>query len=192
MNFKITFPGDMNKARMLVAGATETRTGFGYDIHPLRPGRPLVLGGVRIPFALGLYGHSDGDLICHAVSDALLGAAGLPDIGTLFPSSDPEFKDACSLELLKKALDRIREKGFLPYTVDIVISTQVPKLGPWIESIEASLKKTLFSDRPGTLKVKAKSGENLGEIGHGEAMVCWAIVAIKTAPAFSQGEMAYQ
>lgn len=183
MNFKITFPEDLRKARLLVAGASETRTGFGYDIHPLGPGRPLVIGGIRIPFSLGLYGHSDGDLLCHAVSDALLGAAGLPDIGTIFPSSDPSYKDACSLKLLENVSERIRRSGFRIRSVDAVINAQVPKLAPWIGKIETSLKKILFGEKEGNLTVKVKSGEKIGATGCGEAMICWVVATIVSAPA---------
>jgi len=182
MNFKITFPEDLSKARLVAAGASETRTGLGYDIHPLRPGRQLVLGGVRIPFPLGLYGHSDGDLLCHAVSDALLGAAGLPDIGTIFPSSDPEYRNAFSLDLLENIAGRIRGSGFRIRSVDAVINAQVPKLAPWIEKIEMSLKKVLFLEKEGILTVKVKSGENIGAVGCGEAMVCYAFATIVTSP----------
>lgn len=183
MNFKITFPEDLCKARLIAAGASETRTGIGYDIHPLRPGRPLVIGGVRIPFPLGLDGHSDGDLLCHAVSDALLGAAGFPDIGTIFPSSDHRYKDAFSLDLLESVVKRIRESGFRIRSVDVVLNAQAPKLAPWIGKIEATLKQTLFGDLEGTLTVKVKSGEKTGEAGCGEAMVCWAVATLISTPA---------
>lgn len=181
MNFKITFPEDLHKARLIASGASESRTGLGYDVHPLRPGRVLVLGGVRIPFPLGLYGYSDGDLLCHAVSDALLGAAGLPDIGTIFPSSDPEYMNALSLDLLENVVGRIHRSGFRVSSVDAVINAQIPKLAPWIGKIEMSLKKTLFRGKEGRLTVKVKSGENIGTVGCGEAMVCWAFATIVTA-----------
>lgn len=182
MNFKITFSEDLRHARLVAAGVSETRTGLGYDIHPLRPGRPLVLGGIRIPFSLGLYGYSDGDLICHAVSDALLGAAGLPDIGTIFPSSAPEYRDAFSLDLLENVVGRIHGIGFRIQSVDVVINAQVPELSPWIGRIEMSLKKVLFPEREGFLTVKAKSGENIGAVGWGEAMACWAFASIFSTP----------
>ncbi|MDO9509053.1 MAG: 2-C-methyl-D-erythritol 2,4-cyclodiphosphate synthase [Thermovirgaceae bacterium] len=180
MNYKITYPDDMRMARLAVSGAGETRTGLGYDIHPLYPGRILVLGGVRIPFPLGLAGHSDGDLLCHSISDAILGAAGLPDIGTLFPSSDPEYKNAFSLGLLEDVVRRIHSNGFRVRSVDAVINAQIPRLAPWIEEMERSLRAVLFGEAEGTLTIKAKSGEKSGPVGNGEAIACWSVATIKS------------
>ena len=177
-NFKITYPEDLRFAERIVCGNSAVRTGFGYDIHPLVPGRPLVIGGVKIPFPLGLSGHSDGDLLCHAVSDSLLGAAGFPDIGTLFPSSDQSFKNAYSLDLMKSVVKKMAGSGFYPRSVDAVINAQIPKLAPWIGKIETRLGEVLFPEGNGIVSVKAKSGERTGSIGNGEAIACWVVATI--------------
>jgi 2-C-methyl-D-erythritol 4-phosphate cytidylyltransferase/2-C-methyl-D-erythritol 2,4-cyclodiphosphate synthase len=178
MNFKITYPEDLRFAERVLSGTSVMRTGLGYDIHPLVPGRPLVIGGVNIPFSLGLSGHSDGDLLCHAVSDSLLGAAGFPDIGTLFPSSDQSLKNACSLDLMETVVKMLAGSGFHPRSVDAVINAQIPKLGPWIGAIESGLAKILFPKGNGIVSVKAKSGEKTGSIGNGEAIACWVVATI--------------
>ncbi len=180
MNFKITYPDDLRMARIAALGTVETRTGLGYDIHPLCPGRSLILGGVRIPFFLGLVGHSDGDILCHSIADAILGAAGLPDIGTIFPSSDPGYKNACSLKLLENVVVMIRDRGFRVRSVDAVVNAQVPKLAPWIEEIERTLSAVLFGEAEGNLTIKAKSGEKTGAIGNGEAFACWVVATISS------------
>lgn len=180
MNYKITYPDDLRMARIAALGTGETRTGLGYDIHPLCPGRSLILGGVRIPFVLGLVGHSDGDILCHSIADAILGAAGLPDIGTIFPSSDPGYKNVCSLNLLENIVARIRDRGFRVRSVDAVINAQVPKLAPWIEEMERTLSAVLFREAEGDLTIKAKCGEKAGAIGSGEAVACWVVATIRT------------
>jgi len=179
LNFKITFPEDLEMARRVVKGTGDVRTGLGFDVHPLVPGVPLVLGGIRIPFALGLSGHSDGDLLCHAVADAILGAAGLPDIGTLFPSSQERFKGVRSLDLLEEAVDMLHRRGYRVLSVDAVVNAQVPRLASMHGPIRDSLSKVLLRGGEGSVSLKFKSGEGAGDVGKGEAMRCWAIAVLR-------------
>ena len=180
LNFKITFPEDMELASRVLRGSSVERTGFGFDVHRLSPGIPLFLGGLRIPFPLGLSGHSDGDLLCHAIADAVLGAAGLPDIGTLFPASEGRFKGIRSLDILKEAVAMTREKGFTVSSVNAVVNAQVPRLASMAEGIRKNLTEVLFADRPGTVSLTFKSGEWTGDVGNGEAMRCWAVARLVT------------
>lgn len=179
LNFKITFPEDLEMARRMVKGAENVKTGLGFDVHPLVPGVPLVLGGVRIPFSLGLSAHSDGDLLCHAVADAILGAADLPDIGTLFPSSQERFKGVRSLDLLEEVVDLLHRRGYRVLSVDAVVNAQVPRLASMHGSIRDNLSKVLFKGGEGTVSLKFKSGEGTGDVGMGEAMRCWAIAVLR-------------
>ena len=156
------------------------RTGVGYDVHALTDDRKLILGGVEIPFEKGLDGHSDADVLAHAVSDAILGAARAGDIGKLFPDTDPAYKDANSLELLSKAADRIREMDFSIIDVDSVIIAQDPKLSPYRESMRRNLAKALGVDVE-HVGVKATTTERLGFEGRGEG-----IAVMATALLFSE------
>ena len=175
MNFKITDEGDWQMARRLAEGG-EIRTGLGYDVHPLMPGRKLVLGGVVIPSRLGLDGHSDGDALCHACADAVLSAAGLPDIGTLYPASDEQYQDADSTELLGDVLGRIKAQGWRVHWLSAVVSAQTPRLAPWKEQIVASMEKLLEGK---TFSVTFKSGEAVGSAGRGEAFYVWAAATLR-------------
>lgn len=150
-----------------------TRIGLGYDLHRLVGGRPLVLGGVEIPSPLGEDGHSDGDVLLHAIIDALLGASGLGDIGELFPPSDDKWKGADSRDLLKTAWALVRGAGWMIENIDCVIALQEPKFLPWRESVRASIAESLgvSADR---VFVKAKTGEGLAPIGTKEAVAAWA------------------
>lgn len=179
LNFKITFPEDLEMARRMVRGAEDVKTGLGFDVHPLIPGVPLVLGGIRIPFTLGLSGHSDGDLLCHAVADAILGAAGLPDIGTLFPSSQERFRGIRSLDLLEEVAGLLHRRGYRVLSVDAVVNAQVPRLASMHGPILDSLSRVLFRGGEGSVSLKFKSGEGTGDVGKGEAMRCWAIAGIQ-------------
>lgn len=179
LNFKITYPEDLNMARMIEHGSGDEYSGLGYDIHPLRPAVPLVIGGVSIPSRLGLSGHSDGDLLCHAISDALLGASGFPDIGTIFPATERSYRGAYSRDLLAEVVRIIGAKGFSVISVDAVVNAQVPRLAPWIDKIKESLNKVLFRCGEGNLSIKAKSGEGIGEVGNGEAIACFAIARVR-------------
>ncbi len=153
------------------------RIGNGYDFHRLVEGRPLILGGIEIPYHLGLLGHSDADLLTHAITDALLGAACLGDIGQHFPPSDPQWKGVSSLLLLEKVLELVRAKDFTLSNVDAVVVAERPKLAAHIPVIRQSLSKVLALpvDR---LSVKATTQEGLGPIGEGLAMACYAVVLL--------------
>lgn len=153
------------------------RIGIGYDLHRTAAGRPLVLGGVEIPHERGLLGHSDADVVLHAICDALLGAAGLGDIGELFPDTDPAFAGADSRELLRNVVTRIQAAGLGISNVDLVIHAEAPKLGPHKPRIRASLAELL--DLPASaVGLKATTNEGMGEIGRGQAMACWAAVLL--------------
>ncbi len=154
------------------------RTGIGYDLHRLVEGRPLVLGGVRIPYARGLLGHSDADVVLHALAGALLGAAGMGDLGDLFPDTDPQYQDADSRQLLAKVLERVRSAGYLPENAVVVIHAQQPKLGSHKAQIKRALAEQLGL-APESVGVQATTNEGLDAIGRGEAIACWASVLLR-------------
>jgi 2-C-methyl-D-erythritol 2,4-cyclodiphosphate synthase len=154
------------------------RVGSGHDSHRLVEGRPLILGGVTIPHSKGLVGHSDADAVLHAVTDALLGAAGLGDIGDAYPDTDPRWKDADSAVFLREALARLNQTGWRPVNVDVTIFAQEPKLGPVKAAIKASVAR-LLGLPPDAVNVKAKTGERVGHIGRGEAIGTHAVVLIE-------------
>lgn len=158
------------------------RAGTGYDIHRLVEGRRLVLGGVEIPFERGLMGHSDSDVLTHAVCDALLGAAALGDIGSHFPDTNPRFKGASSLDLLAHALALVAERGFAVANVDATILAERPRLAPYIQAMRERLAASLGVEVD-SVSVKAKTGEGLGSIGRGEAMAAHAVALLKTVEA---------
>jgi len=145
------------------------KTGLGYDIHKLKKGRRFLLGGVEIPFSKGADAHSDGDALVHAVCDALLGACALGDIGELFPSSDPAYKDADSMELLRDVFVRIKSSGWRIVNLDCVIICEKPKVLPFRDAIQASLAKTLEISHD-CVFVKGKTSEGLGSVGKGKAV----------------------
>jgi 2-C-methyl-D-erythritol 2,4-cyclodiphosphate synthase len=153
------------------------RTGLGYDLHRLTPGRPLVLGGVRVPHAAGLLGHSDADVVLHALCDALLGAAGLGDIGELFPDTDPAWKNADSRRFVTDVLARVGAAGFHLVNADVIIHAQQPRLGPIKAEIKRSLCELLVLT-PDAVGVKATTNEGLDAVGRGEAIACWAAVLL--------------
>ena len=155
------------------------RIGLGYDLHRLEAGRPLILGGVDVPFEKGLAGHSDGDALAHAITDALLGAAALGDIGRHFPDTDPAYKDADSMALLGMISERIREEGYRIVNVDANVIAQAPKLSPHIDAIRARLAKCLDLDIADVL-VKAKTNEGVGPEGRGEAISVQAIALLES------------
>lgn len=153
------------------------RVGIGYDIHRLVPNRALILAGIELESDVGLSGHSDGDVVLHAVTDALLGAAAQPDIGELFPDTDPAYEGIDSAELLVRALKRVRDAGYGPCNVDVIVHAERPKLSPYKASMASSIAEIL--GLPVTaVSVKAKTAEGLGPIGAGEAMACTASVSI--------------
>jgi 2-C-methyl-D-erythritol 4-phosphate cytidylyltransferase/2-C-methyl-D-erythritol 2,4-cyclodiphosphate synthase len=174
-NIKITVREDLAMADRLLG---RRRTGFGWDAHPFRKGRPLILGGVELDYEKGLLGHSDGDALCHAVADALLGAAGLGDIGTYFPDTDPKYRNANSLSLLRETVAMLEEKGFLPESLDATVIIAEPKLGPYIKRMTASLADALGIS-PELVSVKAKSGNRLGFAGEGRGCEVYAIVGVR-------------
>ncbi len=153
------------------------RVGLGHDTHRLEPGRPLLLGGVRVEHDRGLAGHSDADVVLHAVTDALLGAAGLGDIGDAYPDSDPLWRDCDSSLFLTQALRRLNLDGWSVVNLDVTVFAQEPKLGPVKEQIRRRLAELLGVDA-GCVNVKAKTGEHVGHIGRAEAIACQAVVLI--------------
>jgi 2-C-methyl-D-erythritol 4-phosphate cytidylyltransferase / 2-C-methyl-D-erythritol 2,4-cyclodiphosphate synthase len=183
-NLKITTPADLETAERLLrdgTGAPVMRIGNGYDLHRLVAGRPLVLGGVTIPFDKGLLGHSDADVICHAVTDAILGAACAGDIGRHFPDSDPAWKDANSLELLRQAMGVVTAAGFAIGNIDVVVIAQLPKLGPHVDRIRATLASALGCD-PSRVSVKGKTNEGVDSIGAGESIAAQAVALLTRRP----------
>ena len=158
-------------------GAT-FRVGVGYDSHQFARGRPLILGGVSIPSDVGLDGHSDADAICHAVTDAVLGAAGLGDIGEMFPDSDPGNRSRNSIEMLGAAVARVSAGGFLVNQVDVCVVTESPRLSPYREQIRATLGAALGIDSA-SVSVKGKSNEGMGWIGRKEGLACIAVATLK-------------
>jgi 2-C-methyl-D-erythritol 2,4-cyclodiphosphate synthase len=154
------------------------RIGEGWDIHALVAGRKLILGGVEVPFHLGLLGHSDADVLMHAITDALLGAAAMGDIGTHFPDTDARFKGADSAVLLAEAARRVREKGYEIGNVDSTVIAQAPKLMPHIAAMRANLAKAL-GVAIDQVNVKAKTAEKMGTVGLGQAMEARAMVLLK-------------
>ncbi|MBP6718667.1 MAG: 2-C-methyl-D-erythritol 2,4-cyclodiphosphate synthase [Rhodoferax sp.] len=153
------------------------RVGEGWDIHALVEGRKLILGGVEVPFHLGLLGHSDADVLLHAITDALLGAAALGDIGTHFPDTDVRFKGADSAVLLTEAVRRVREKGFEIGNVDSTVIAQAPKLMPYMPAMRASIAQAL-GVAVDQVNVKAKTAEKMGPVGLGQAMEARAMVLL--------------
>ena len=154
------------------------RIGHGYDVHRLVEGRDLILGGVKIPYALGLLGHSDADVLLHAVSDALLGAAALGDIGKHFPDTDPRYKGADSLKLLQIVGQKIGEAGYRVGNIDVTMIAQAPKLRPYIEEMERNIASALNIEVT-QVNVKATTEERLGFTGSGEGMSCHAVCLLE-------------
>jgi 2-C-methyl-D-erythritol 2,4-cyclodiphosphate synthase len=154
------------------------RVGIGYDSHRLTTGRPLVLGGIRIEHPQGLAGHSDADVVLHAVTDALLGAAGLGDIGDAYPDTDPAWAGADSRRFVRETLARLNQAGWRLVNVDVIVFAQEPKLGPLKGRIRDSLAELLRLDA-GAVNVKAKTGERVGAIGRAEAIGCQAVALLE-------------
>jgi 2-C-methyl-D-erythritol 2,4-cyclodiphosphate synthase len=155
------------------------RVGIGYDSHRFVAGRPLILGGIRIPYAFGLAGFSDADAVAHALTDAILGAAGAGSIGQLFPDSDPQWKDADSMELLRTAHELVRGRGYAVVHADLTVITETPKLVSHVGGMGAALAARLGL-APGAINVKAKTNEGMGFIGRGEGL---AVIAVATLEA---------
>ncbi len=153
------------------------RIGHGYDVHRLCEGRKLIVGGVEIPHELGLLGHSDADVLLHAISDSLLGAAAMGDIGAMFPDNDPAFKDADSLVLLRQVVLRLNDAGFKPVNIDATIIAQKPKMRPYIDTMRENIAKTLGID-VSCVNVKATTEEKLGFTGNCEGVAAHCVCLI--------------
>jgi 2-C-methyl-D-erythritol 2,4-cyclodiphosphate synthase len=153
------------------------RVGIGHDTHRLAEGRPLLLGGVRVEHPRGLVGHSDADVVLHALTDALLGAAGLGDIGDAYPDTDPAWRGADSALFLRETLARLNRAGWRVVNVDVIVFAQEPKLGPVKAAIRDNLAR-LLGVTAAEVNVKAKTGEKVGHIGRAEAIACQAVVLI--------------
>jgi 2-C-methyl-D-erythritol 2,4-cyclodiphosphate synthase len=160
--------------------AKRPRIGYGYDVHPLGPGRKLILGGIEIPHGKGLLGHSDSDVLVHAVCDALLGAMGEGDLGRHYPSSDQRYKGISSLKLLEDVVSKLKQKGYRIGNVDTVIVAQAPRLGPHLAAMGKKIAETLGVDAD-LVNVKVKSGEGLDAVGKEEGMIAHAICLIEPA-----------
>lgn len=154
------------------------RVGLGYDVHRLEEGRPCVLGGIELPYPHGPEGHSDGDAVLHAITDAVTGAAGLDDIGTLFPDDDPKWKGADSKELLRAALEEVAAAGYRVENVDVVIVTEGPKIKPHRAAMRTSLAR-LLGVPPDAVNVKGKTMEGIGEASGGRAVVVHAVCLLR-------------
>jgi 2-C-methyl-D-erythritol 4-phosphate cytidylyltransferase/2-C-methyl-D-erythritol 2,4-cyclodiphosphate synthase len=176
-NVKITTPDDLAAAKATAFQTSMIRIGNGYDLHRLVAGRPLILAGVTIPFELGLDGHSDADIVCHAVTDAILGAAGAGDIGRMFPDTDPKWKGADSIALLKGAAAKIREAGYGVSNVDVTVIAQKPKLLPYLDAMRSNLAAALGVDAA-AISVKGKTNEGVESMGRSESMACHAVALI--------------
>ena len=160
---------------------TMFRIGLGYDVHPLVSGRPLILGGVTIPYAKGLDGHSDADAVCHALTDAILGAAGLGSIGVHFPNTDSRYKNVSSLLLLKEAYAKVNAAGFVLGNADVVIVAEAPKLMPHAAAMLQNLAQCLGVDA-GLLNIKATTTEGMGFTGRGEGIAVQAVALLAKTP----------
>jgi len=155
------------------------RIGYGYDVHPLGAGRPLILGGIEIPHSKGLLGHSDSDVLVHAICDALLGAMGEGDLGRHFPSSDARFKDISSLRLLEDVVAKLRKNSYRIVNIDTVIVAQAPRLSTFLAAMQKRVAEVLGVD-PDLLNIKVKSGEGLDAVGREEGMMAHAVCLIES------------
>lgn len=158
------------------------RVGMGYDSHRFDAGRPLLLAGVLFPDSPGLRGHSDGDAVAHAVTDAILGAAGAGDIGKMFPPDDPRWEGADSMKLLARAMEVVRNHGFVVGNVDLTVICERPRIGPRAAEMAAALEKVLGTPR-GAVSVKGKTNEGMGWIGREEGLAVHAVVLLSARPA---------
>jgi len=172
-NVKITTPDDLARAR----AARAPRVGTGYDLHRLVAGRPLVLAGIVVPCGRGPFGHSDGDVLCHSLTDALLGAAGAGDIGRHFPNTDPAWKDAPGLDLLARAVAIVREAGYVPASADVTIILEQPKLSPHVDAMRARVAGVL-GVAASAVSIKGKTNEGVDAVGRGEAIAAHAVAML--------------
>ena len=179
-NLKVTTPEDLAVAESLLDGGGDLRVGHGYDLHRLVEDRPLILGGIHVPHDRGLLGHSDGDAVCHALADALLGAAALGDIGAHFPDTDPQYAGADSLLLLAEVARALTSAGFAVVNCDVTIQAQAPQLRPYIDAMRAHLAESL-AVHASRVSVKATTMEGLGPIGDGAAIAAHAVALVRAA-----------
>ncbi|MFO7800395.1 2-C-methyl-D-erythritol 2,4-cyclodiphosphate synthase [Rhodohalobacter sp.] len=156
----------------------DVRIGYGYDVHAFEPGTELVLGGIKIPFSKALKGHSDADVLLHAITDALLGSLALGDIGTHFPDTDPDYENADSIILLKNAYQLILQRGYSLTNLDATVVAEAPKLNPVIPDIRDKIAEALDCDKD-RVSIKATTSEEMGFIGRGEGIVAQAVVLVK-------------
>ena len=181
-NFKVTTPADLRRAAERAGGGSAprppfARVGLGYDLHRTVAGRPLILGGVHVPHDRGLDGHSDADAVCHALTDAILGAAGAGDIGRHFPDRDPRWKGASSVDLLRRAVDVVHERGYVVGNADVVVVAERPRIGPHAAAMRERLAATLQVP-PECVSVKAKTGEGVDAVGRAEAVAVHAVATL--------------
>lgn len=153
------------------------KVGFGYDVHRFAENRPLIIGGLTIPHSKGLTGHSDADVLLHAIADALLGAAGLGDIGTIFPDDDPSYKNIASSILLKKVVEMTSDRGYRIGNLDVTLVLQSPKISDYVPEMKKKIAGLLKIDEP-DISIKAKTSERLGFVGRGEGVTAFATVLI--------------
>jgi 2-C-methyl-D-erythritol 2,4-cyclodiphosphate synthase len=153
------------------------RIGIGYDSHKLGKGRKLIIGGITIPFEKGLIGHSDADVLCHAITDSIIGALGLGDIGKHFPDTDPNWKDSSSIELLKYIVELTRANGYEVSWIDSCVIAERPKLSPYVESMKEALSRSGIPS--GFINIKAKTNEGMGFIGRCEGIAAYAVCLLK-------------
>jgi len=183
-NLKITTPADLAIAECLLGARTQraatVRIGNGYDLHRLVYGRPLILGGVTIPFEKGLQGHSDADAVCHAITDAILGAAGMGDIGRHFPDSDPAWKNANSLDLLRHAAVLVHDAGYAIGNIDSIVVAERPKIAPHAAAMIANIAAALGIDES-AVSIKGKTNEGVDSTGAGEAIAVHAVALVMSA-----------
>jgi 2-C-methyl-D-erythritol 4-phosphate cytidylyltransferase/2-C-methyl-D-erythritol 2,4-cyclodiphosphate synthase len=188
-NIKITTEQDLRVAEALIGQAGPLppplallpRIGIGYDLHRLEPGRKFILGGLEIKHETGFMGHSDADVLCHALTDAILGAAALGDIGRHFPDTDPAWKDADSMQLLLRAVALVRDAGFVVVNLDAVVIAEMPKLAPHVDAIRRNLASLLGIDLR-AISVKGKTNEKIGELGRNEAVAVHAVALLAVSP----------
>lgn len=178
-DFKLTTPSDIKLVERLLMKNNDIRMGLGYDVHRFAANRKLVLGGVEIPCDMGLTGHSDADVLTHAIMDGILGAASLPDIGQLFPDSSSSYKDIYSINLLKMVIDKINQLGYTINNIDAVIACELPKISPYRNEIIECLALAMHCEK-NLINVKGTTTEKLGFEGRGEGISARCIVCLKT------------
>jgi 2-C-methyl-D-erythritol 4-phosphate cytidylyltransferase/2-C-methyl-D-erythritol 2,4-cyclodiphosphate synthase len=182
-NIKITTPEDMVLAEAIASSlalpARTGRAGTGYDLHRLVAGRPLILGGVTIPSERGALGHSDADVVCHSLTDAILGAAGLGDIGRHFPDSDPRWKDANSIDLLRQVAGLVAGEGFVIGNVDVTVILESPKIRDHVDAMRAAIAAAIGVD-PSRVSIKGKTNEGVDAVGRGEAIAAHAVALLRS------------